>query len=70
MSLDSERSRRSLEQIGDTLCGYPQLASEARFAAGQIGNVVRRLLLGERVAPFFGHLDLDDLVPSDGTSWQ
>lgn len=60
----SERSRRSLEQIGDTLCGYPQLASEARYAAGQIGHVVRRLLLGERLPPFMGHLDLEDLLPS------
>jgi molybdopterin/thiamine biosynthesis adenylyltransferase len=60
----SERSRRSLERIGGTLCGYPQLASEARYAAGQIGNVVRRLLLGERLEPFLGNLDLTELVPS------
>ncbi len=58
----SERSRRSLERIGETLCGYPQLASEARYAAGQIGNVARRLLLGERVEPFLGNLDLTDLI--------
>jgi len=61
----SERSRRSLERIGHTLCGYPQLASEARYAAGQIGHVVRRLLLGERLPPFLGTLDLADLVPSE-----
>lgn len=60
----SDRSRRSLEQIGATLCGYPQLASEARYAAGQIGHVARRLLLGERLAPFVGNLDLDELLPS------
>ncbi|UCC83703.1 MAG: ThiF family adenylyltransferase [Gemmatimonadota bacterium] len=66
----SQRSRRSLERIGDTLCGYPQLASEARYAAGQIGNVVRRLLLGERVEPFLGNLDLTDLVPSTAPSDQ
>jgi hypothetical protein len=60
----SERSQRSLEQIGKTLCGYPQLASEARFAAGQVGHVVRRLLLGERLPPYVGHLDLDTLIPS------
>jgi molybdopterin/thiamine biosynthesis adenylyltransferase len=60
----SERSRRSLERIGDTLCGYPQLAGEARYAAGQIGNVARRLLLGERLEPFIGNLDLTRLVPS------
>ena len=60
----SERSRRSLERIGETHCGYPQLASEARYAAGQIGHVVRRLLLGERLAPFLGHLDLERLVPT------
>lgn len=60
----SERSRRSLEQIGATLCGYPQLASEARYAAGQIGQVARRLLLGERLPPYLGYLDLDQLLPS------
>jgi molybdopterin/thiamine biosynthesis adenylyltransferase len=56
----SERSRRSVECIGDTLCGYPQLATEPRLAAGQVGHVARRLLLGERLAPFFGHLDLGE----------
>jgi hypothetical protein len=64
----SERSRESLGQIGKTLCGYPQLASEARFAAGQIGHVVRRMLLGERFAPFLGHLDLDQLINPRSTS--
>jgi tRNA threonylcarbamoyladenosine dehydratase len=61
----SARSRRSLEQLGKTLTGYPQLASEARFAAGQVGHVVRRLLLGERVRPYFGYLDLEEIVPND-----
>ena len=60
----SERSQRSLERIGDTLCGYPQLASEARYAAGQIGHVARRLLLGERLPPSLNHFDLTELVPS------
>lgn len=59
----SERSRQSLDRIGESLCGYPQLASEARFAAGQVGHVARRLLLGERVAPFLGHVDLSEIVP-------
>ena len=59
----SEQSRRSLEQVGSSLCGYPQLASEAHFAAGQVGHVVRRLLLGERLPPFLGHLALEELLP-------
>jgi hypothetical protein len=59
----SERSRDSLACIGDRLCGYPQLASEARFTAGQLGHVARRLLLGERLAPFIGNLDLESLLP-------
>ena len=58
----SDRTQSSLERVGDILCGYPQLASEARYAAGQIGHVVRRLLLGERLPPFIGNLDLADLV--------
>lgn len=59
----SDVSRRSIEQIGETLSGYPQLASEARFAAGLLGHVARRLLLGDRIAPFLGHLDLDEMLP-------
>lgn len=60
----SERSRSSLERIGATLSGYPQLAGEARFAAGQLSHAARRLLLGERLPPFIGHIDLDQLLPS------
>jgi hypothetical protein len=59
-----ERSRLTVERIGETRVGYPQLAGEARFAAGQLAHVARRLLLGERVLPFAGHLDLAQLVPS------
>ena len=62
----SERSQRSLEGVGETLCGYPQLASEARYAAGQIGHVARRLLLGEHVYPFVGNLDLAQYVSAEG----
>lgn len=58
----SERSRSSLERIGSTLCGYPQLAGEARFAAGQVAHVARRLLLGDELPPFFGNVDLDELT--------
>jgi hypothetical protein len=57
------RSRASLEQLGGALCGYPQLASEARFAAGQIGHVARRLLLREPLAPWVGQLDLEAILP-------
>jgi molybdopterin/thiamine biosynthesis adenylyltransferase len=60
----SGRTRNSLVRIGEELCGYPQLASEARYAAGQIGHVARRLLLGEKVPPYHGNLDLDDFIPS------
>ncbi len=58
----SRRSRDSLAQIGSTVSGYPQLASEARYAAGQVGHVARRLLLGENLPPFVGHLDLEELI--------
>lgn len=58
----SERSRRSLEGVGTTVGGYPQLAGEARLAAGQLAWFARKLLLGETVEPFVGHLDLDELV--------
>lgn len=62
----SDRSRHSLEQIGRTTSGYPQLASEARFAAGQLGHVARRLLLGERVLAKATTLDLDQFFPGNG----
>lgn len=60
----SERSRSSLRQVGETLSGYPQLASEARYAAGQLGHVARKLLLGESLPPFLHHLDLDEVLSS------
>jgi hypothetical protein len=53
-----------LERVGETLCGYPQLASEARFAAGQLGHVARRLLVGEHIAPYVGNMDLTELLPT------
>lgn len=59
----SERSRESLRKIGRELRGYPQLASEARFAAGIVGHLSRLLLLGEGVPAWQGHLDLDELIP-------
>jgi hypothetical protein len=60
----SGRSRHSVTLIGTELAGYPQLASEARYAAGQIGHVARRMLLGEDLPPSHRHLDLADLVPA------
>ena len=59
----SDRSRRSLLQVGKELAGYPQLAGEPRLAAGQVAHVARRFLLGERLPPFFGYVDLDAMVP-------
>ncbi|MFN8571457.1 MAG: ThiF family adenylyltransferase [Gemmatimonadaceae bacterium] len=58
----SERSRRTLPRIGDTHSGYPQLAGEARFAAGQVAHVARRLLLGDQLPPFLGPVDLDAVL--------
>ncbi len=61
----SERSRQSLAEIGTSLRGYPQLASEARYAAGIVGHIVRRLLLGDRIPAWHGHLDLDEQLPRE-----
>lgn len=58
----SERSKTSVENIGVSLCGYPQLASEARLAAAQVAYVSRRLLLGEKLTPFINHLDLEEFL--------
>ena len=64
----SPRARHSLGRVGDTLSGYPQLAGEARYAAGQVGAAARRLLLGERLPPFVGNIDLAELIPSGDTA--
>ena len=58
----SERSRDSLDRIGSDLCGYPQLAGEARLAAAQVAHAARRLLLGERLPAQLLNVDLDVLV--------
>ncbi|MEU6715820.1 ThiF family adenylyltransferase [Nonomuraea sp. NPDC046802] len=58
----SERAKESVGLIGNDLSGYPQLAGEARYAAGQIAHVARRLLLGERLPPFHGHVDLAEAI--------
>lgn len=60
--LISDRSRMALSDMSKKICGYPQLASEARFAAGQLGHIARRLLLGEQLNPLFQHIDLEELV--------
>jgi tRNA threonylcarbamoyladenosine dehydratase len=60
----SQRSRDSIARIGEELCGYPQLASEARFAAGQLGFLARRLLLGDQLPPSWRYVDLNELIPS------
>ena len=59
----SERSRQSLGRIGKDLAGYPQLAGEPRYAAGQVAHVARRLLLGERLPPALLFQDLEEVVP-------
>ncbi|MEZ4416821.1 MAG: ThiF family adenylyltransferase [Gemmatimonadota bacterium] len=64
----SPRSRQSLLQVGEHLCGYPQLASEIRLAAGEVGHVARRLLLGEPLRAQVLQIDLDALLAMDGES--
>ncbi len=58
----SERSRNSLLQMGQTICGYPQLASEAKLTAGQMGHIARKMLLGKKIAPLFKFLDLEEMI--------
>ena len=55
-------SRESVLQIGDKLCGYPQLASEIKLVAAQIGHISRRLLLGEDLPPLYGNIDFDKII--------
>jgi molybdopterin/thiamine biosynthesis adenylyltransferase len=62
----SQRSRDSVEAIGTTLNGYPQLASEPRQAASQVAHVARRLLLGESIGPLLVRHDLQTLID---TAW-
>ncbi len=53
----SPESRASVMEIGRSLCGYPQLASEARLAAAQVGHFARRLLLGEKLNSHYGNTE-------------
>ncbi len=53
----SKESRGSVLEIGKLLCGYPQLASEAKLAAAQVGHFARRLLLGERLEATYFNID-------------
>jgi molybdopterin/thiamine biosynthesis adenylyltransferase len=62
----TRRSRDSVEAIGTTLNGYPQLASEPRQAASQVAHVARRLLLGESIGPLLVRHDLQTLID---TGW-
>jgi hypothetical protein len=45
-----ERARKSVEEIGKTLCGRPQLASTVTVAAGYCAYLTRRILLGDQVS--------------------
>lgn len=58
----SQRSRDSLLAVDDRLCGYPQLASEARFMAGVLGHAARVMLLGTPLSPTITFIDLDEIV--------
>lgn len=58
----SQRSRDSLLAVDDRLCGYPQLASEARFMAGVLGHAARVMLLGTPLRPTITFIDLDEIV--------
>ncbi len=58
----SQRSRDSLLAVDDRLCGYPQLASEARFNAGVLGHAARVTLLGAKIAGGVMYIDLDEMV--------
>lgn len=58
----SDRSRASVRRVGISLCGYPQLSGEARFAAGQLAHVARLLLLGGNLQAFATHLDLNEML--------
>ena len=58
----SQRSRDSLLAVEQRLCGYPQLASEARFNAGVLGHTARVMLLGAQLPASLQYIDLDELV--------
>ena len=60
----SERSRESLLRVGRDLAGYPQLAGEPRYAAGQVAHAARRMLLGEKLQPCLIFQDLEELFPT------
>lgn len=50
LSAISDRARESLDEVGKSLVGWPQLHSDVALGAGMATNVTRRLLLGEDIA--------------------
>lgn len=54
----SARSRESVEALGRRTCGYPQLAGEPRYAAGQVAYLARQTLLGAPMEPILARHDL------------
>ncbi|MCH1583385.1 MAG: ThiF family adenylyltransferase [Flavobacteriales bacterium] len=50
LSAISDRARESLNEVGKTLVGWPQLHSDVAIGAGMAATAIRRLLLGEDLA--------------------
>ena len=50
LSAISDRAKESLEEVGKTLVGWPQLHSDVAIGAGMTATVARRILLGEDLA--------------------
>ena len=66
----SPRLRASLIEVEQTVTTWPQLASGVAMGGGAAADVVRRILLGERVASGRHYLDMDQLVPATKSDLQ
>ncbi len=57
----SERSVYSFSEIGKSLASWPQLAEDVISGAGNIANVVRRIMLGEKLLSQRAYINCDNL---------
>jgi len=62
----SPRLLASLVEIDETLCSFPQLASEVMLGGAEAAHVARKVLLGDLRGSGRWYVDLDELV-RDGT---
>ncbi|MGH2644487.1 MAG: ThiF family adenylyltransferase, partial [Chitinophagaceae bacterium] len=58
----SERMKRSIPEIGKTIATWPQLASGVTLGGAAVGEISRKLLVGERIPSGRFYVDVEEIV--------